>query len=185
MKKNMKKFLAVVMSFVMVMCFMTGSTSIFAASPLVTEVTTSNAMTKVMTTDGMTEEIPEATVFITANGGGISPMANSGPIAETPQGWLVDEDAKTVSGGKGYFTFVVPAGKTVNAVYLTGKNTSGYSTTVDVDGLGSSIFRADLNGIWYRVSSKGLGYTGPTNLTVIVRLLDKSHSYNIAMMAMQ
>lgn len=173
-----KKFVSVVVAFVMAMCFsLTCGASVFA----VTLDETGDAEFSMM--DAIQEELPagEEVVAIAAAPGVVSPCADAGPIAEEPSSVIVCNDGKTVQGSYATFYLTVPAGKTVNKIYLIGKNTSGYSTTVAVAGVGASSYRADLDGIWYRVSNKNLGIKGNVTFSVRLALSDSYHPYNVMM----
>ena len=171
-----KKFVSVVVAFIMAMCFsLTCGASVFA----VTLDETGDAEVSMM--DAIQEELPagEEVVAIAAAPGVVSPCANAGPIAEEPSSVIVCNDGRTVQGSYVTFYLTIPSGKTVNKIYLIGKNTSGYSTTVAVVGLGTTSYRADLNGIWYRVSNKNLGLSGGKTIAVGVAISDSYHPYNV------
>ena len=171
-----KKFVSVVVAFVMAMCFsLTCSGSVFA----VTLDETGDAEVSMM--DAIQEELPagEEVVAIASAPGVVSPCADSGPIAEEPSSVIVCNDGKTVQGSYATFYLTIPSGKKVNKIYLIGKNTSGYSTTVAVLGIGASSYRADLNGIWYRVSNKSLGISGGKTISVGLAISDSYHPYNV------
>ena len=170
MSKIIKKLFTVMMAMVVMCLTVQANWSIFATSPL-----TANNKTEVASSNMVTSE---KVTIDSANGGTVSPMADAGPVFENP-GIIVANDGKTVTGGYGVFYLDIPAGTTVNTVYLLGKNTSGYSTTCGVIGLGSLSYRADLNGEWYRVSNKGMNYYGPLKLAIHVQLVDTYHPYNI------
>ena len=168
--------MSLVVAFVMAMCFsLTCSASVFAVD--VNEAEDS----EVTMMEAIQEALPagEEVVAIASAPGVVSPCANAGPIAETPPTMIVADDSKTVQGSHALFYLTIPSGETVNAIYLIGKNTSGYSTTVAVLGLGASSYRADLNGIWYRVSDKNLGIKGKTTIAVDIAISDSYHPYNV------
>ena len=165
-----KKFVSVVVAFVMAMCFsLTCGASVFA----VTLDETGDAEVSMM--DAIQEELPagEEVVAIAAAPGVVSPCANAGPIAEEPSSVIVCNDGRTVQGSYVTFYLTIPSGKTVNKI--------GYSTTVAVLGLGTSSYRADLDGIWYRISDKGLKISGGKTIAVELAISDSYHPYNVMM----
>ena len=173
---SVKKFMSVFVAFVMVMSFsLACSGSVFA----VTSDETGDA--KVAMMEAIQEELPagEEVVAIATASGGISPCANAGPIAEAPPTMVITDDSKTVQGSYVTFYLTIDSGDTVNSIYLIGKNNSGYSTTVAVLGLGTTSYRADLNGIWYRVSDKNIRLSGGKTVAIGLAISDSYHPYNV------
>lgn len=173
---NIKKFMSVIVAFAMSTCF---SLACGASAFAVTLDETEDA--EVIMMDAIQEELPagEKVVAIASAPGVVSPCANAGPIAEEPSSAIVCDDGKTVQGSYATFYLTIPSGSTVNKVYLSGRNTSGYSATISVLGLGTNSYRADLNGIWYRISDKGLGIKGGKTIAVELAISDSYHPYNI------
>ena len=164
----MKKFLVIVLSLMLLVSVMTGTSADEAEPSEEWSVSVENAQ---LVDFKVTED-------------GFYSVLSYGPYLEDPTGRLVDADMQTITDGA-VFHIVVPEGMTLNSLYFIGKNPDGYGTTVAVSGIGTDSYLAYATGSWYRVSPNNLGVSGGTILAVTVGLVDKHHPYNIVIAGRQ